>query len=163
MRTNGKNGFTIIELLTVICLILLLMGAVTASVTKARRRAKIQQAITEAQQLTDAILAYENYSVPGRPSPLENKSTGLKWTEASEVNLKFVLGNEAMPNGQPGKVPVLFNGAVVGGSIRDPWGTPYRYRILSASAIAEGDHSGSVGESAFAIPNINRIPADEVN
>ena len=39
MRTKAKNGFTIIELLAVISMVLLLMGAVTASVTGARRRA----------------------------------------------------------------------------------------------------------------------------
>ena len=33
MRTKAKNGFTIIELLAVISLVLLLMGAVMASVT----------------------------------------------------------------------------------------------------------------------------------
>ena len=57
MRTKGTSGFTIIELITVIAMILLLVGAVTSSVSGARRRAKVQQAITEAQQLTDAILA----------------------------------------------------------------------------------------------------------
>ena len=163
MRTKGTGGFTIIELITVIAMILLLMGAITTSVTGARRRAKIQQSITEAQQLTDAILAYENYSVPGKASPLEKKSTGQNWKDATEANLNFVLGNEAMPNGQSGNVPVLFNGAVTGGSIRDPWGHPYRYRIMSSSMNVEDEHIGDMGESAFAIPNINRIPADEVN
>ena len=162
MRTKGNNGFTIIELMAVIAMILILMGAVTASVTRARQRAKIQQAITEAQQLTDAILAYENFSRPGMESPLERKAKG-SWQEAEEGQLAFVLGREKMPNGQEGNVPVLYNGAVTGGKIRDPWGNPYRFRILSASVVTEDDHDGSEGESAFAIPNINRIPADEVN
>ena len=163
MRTKAKSGFTIIELLTVISLILLLMGAVTASVTGARRRAKVQQAITEAQQLTDAILAYENFSRPGKPSPLEDKATGEGWKEATEGEMAFVLGQEKMPNGQDGNVPVLFNGAVTGGSIRDPWGHAFRYKIMSTALTTEDDHDGDQGEAAFAIPNINRIPADEVN
>ena len=163
MRTKGKCGFTIIELITVISVILLLMGAITSSVTGARRRAKIQQAITEAQQLTDAILAYENFSRPGKPSPLEAKATGGAWKEASEGELRFVLGNEKMPNGQEGDVPVLFNGAVTGGHIRDPWGHAYRYRIMSSVLDTDDDHDGDQGEAAFAFPNINRIPADEVN
>ena len=163
MRAKGKKGFTIIELITVIAMILLLMGAITTSVTGARRRAKVQQAITEAQQLTDAILAYENSSRPGRASPLENKATGESWKEATEGELKFVLGQEKMPNGQEGNVPVLFNGAVTGGSIRDPWGHAYRYRIMSSALDTDDDHDGDQGEAAFAFPNINRIPADEVN
>ena len=163
MRAKGKNGFTIIELITVIAMILLLMGAITTSVTGARRRAKVQQAITEAQQLTDAILAYENFSRPGRASPLETKATGESGKEATEGELKFVLGQEKMPNGQEGNVPVLFNGAVTGGSIRDPWGHAFRYKIMSTALNTEDDHDGDQGEAAFAIPNINRIPADEVN
>ena len=163
MRAKGTNGFTIIELITVIAMILLLMGAITTSVTGARRRAKVQQAITEAQQLTDAILAYENFSRPGRTSPLENKATGESWKEATEGELKFGLGQEKMPNGQEGNVPVLFNGAVTGGSIRDPWGHAYRYRIMSSALDTDDDHDGQQGDAAFAIPNINRIPADEVN
>ena len=163
MRIKDKRGFTIIELTVVIAMILLLMGAITTSVTGARRRAKIQQAIAEAQQLTDAILAYENFARPGRQSPLEDKATGESWKAANEGDLAFVLGNEKNPTGQDGNVPVLFNGAVTGGSIRDPWGHPYRYRIMSSSMNVEDEHIGDMGESAFAIPNINRIPADEVN
>lgn len=163
MRTKGKRGFTIIELLTVIAMILALTAAVTASVTGARRRAKVQQAIAEAQQLTDAILAYENFARPGSASPLEGKATGQSWQEATEGELKFVLGNDKMPNGQEGNVPVLYNGAVSGGKIRDPWGNAYRYRILSSSVNPDDDHDGDQGEAAFAFPNINRIPADEVN
>ena len=162
MRAKGKSGFTIIELITVIAMIMLLMGAITTSVTGARRRAKVQQAITEAQQLTDAILAYENYTVPGKASPLEKKRTGQSWKDATEANLNFVLGNEAMPNGQSGNVPVLFNGAVTGGKIRDPWGNVYRYRVMS-SQINVKSNRRSTGEAAFAYPNINRIPAGEVN
>ena len=132
MRIRDKRGFTIIELTVVIAMILLLMGAITASVTGARRRAKIQQAITEAQQLTDAILAYENFARPGQVSPLEEKATGESWKVATEGELGFVLGNDKLPNGE-GNMPVLFNGAVTGGSIRDPWGNAYRYRILSST------------------------------
>ena len=164
MRMNNKNGFTIIELITVIGILLLLMGAITASVAGARQRAKVQQAISEAQQLTDAILAYENYTVPGEPSPLKEKVTGDDWSEAAEDALAFVLGKVPMPNGREGNVPVLFNGAVRGGFIRDPWGHPYRFRIYSAERNPD-DQDADVGNSgsALAIPNINRIPADEVN
>ena len=164
MGTKGKSGFTLIELITVIAMILLLMGAVTSSVSGARRRAKIQQAITEAQQLTDAILAYENYSRPGqKTSPLDDRATGDVWKEATEGDMAFVLGNERMPNGQDGNVPVLYNGAVRNGKIRDPWGNAFWFRILSSSVNPDDEHSGSTGDAAFSIPNINRIPAHEVN
>ena len=164
MKTNGKNGFTIVELLTVIAILLILIGAIATSLTSARRRTMIQQAISEAQQLTDAILAYENFVKPGSgDSPLEKKAKD-SWLPATEDDMAFVLGRESMPNGQEGDVPVLFNGAVTGGSIRDPWGRPYQYRIMSQKVEAE-DHSNADNdtESALAIPNINRIPASEEN
>lgn len=162
--TKRKRGFTLVELITVIAMLLLLIGAVTSSVSGARRRAKIQQAISEAQELTNAILAFENFMKPGESeSPLRGKATGDTWKEATEGNLNFVLGEETNPNSQDGEnVPVLFNGAVRGGSIRDPWGNAYRYRIMSA-AVDQEDNAGNVSQSAVAIPNINRIPADEVN
>ena len=133
MRTKGKSGFTIIELITVIAMILVLMGSVTASVTGARRRAKVQQAITEAQQLTDAILAYENFARPGRPSPLEDKKTGESWKEATESEMKFVLGNDKMPNGQEG----VSTGKYSKSRVLDPVG-------LSVMAVSEGDGRVSV-------------------
>ena len=126
-NTKRKRGFTLVELITVIAMLLLLMGAVTSSVSGARRRAKIQG-----------------------------------WKEAGESDLSFVLGKEAMPNGREGNVPVLFNGAVRGGKIRDPWGNPYRFRIMS-SDVDQDDQAGNVSDSAFMLPNINRIPASEVN
>jgi len=162
MKNNQQRGFTLIEMLTVIAIILMLMGAITTSVSGARRRAKTQQAISEAQEMTNAILAYENYGRQGQVSPLEGKATGESWKEATEGELAFILGNESMPNGQDGNVPVLFNGAVRNGKLLDPWGHPYRYKILS-STLDQDDESGNVKESAFAFPNINRIPADEVN
>ena len=162
MRAKGKCGFTIIELITVISMILLLMGAITASVSGARKRAKIQQAITEAQQLTDAILAYENFAPGQKTSPLREEATGEGWKEASEANLDFVLGKKAMPNGK-GNVPVLFNVAVTGGSVRDPWGHTYRYRIMSEVIDEDDNHKWDNRKGGFAIPNINRIPTGEVN
>ena len=57
-----KRGFTLVELLVVIAMLMLLVGAVTSSVTRAQKRAKIVQATAEAQEITNAILAYENYA-----------------------------------------------------------------------------------------------------
>ena len=163
MRTNEKRGFTMIELLMVVAILLLLIGAITTSVTGARRRAKIQQAIAEAQQLTDAILAYENFIKPGDDDARMPDTHG-EWKPASEKDMAFVLGKVQNPNGQEGFVPVLFNGAVIGGSIRDPWGHPYQYRILAPSVDTE-DQSNTDNDtvSALAVPNINRISVDEVN
>ena len=56
-----KRGFTLIELLVVIGMIAVLTGAASSSVMKARRRSQIARAETEAREMTNAILAYENW------------------------------------------------------------------------------------------------------
>lgn len=163
MAGRLKRGFTLIELITVIGMLLVLIGAISSSVTAARRRAKIQQAITEAQEMTNAILAYENYGKIGGESPLEAKVTGDTWKDATESDLAFILGKESMPNGQQGNVPVLFNAAIYNGKILDPWGRPYKFRIISGKVESKNNSGNNNASAAFAIPNINRIPADEEN
>jgi len=157
MRMNGKSGFTMIELITVISILLLLMGAITTSVTGARRRAMTQQAISEAQQLTDAILAYENYD---DDHSLKKYQTSKAWKEATEDSLQFILGG--VENKQ-GKVPVLFNAAIRGGNVLDPWGTPYQYMIADAGNAAESgaDQVGSGLTTYMYLPNLWRLKADE--
>ena len=54
MRTNRKSGFTIIELVTVIGILLMLMGAITTSVTGARRRA-MQSATDNAKEVIASL------------------------------------------------------------------------------------------------------------
>ena len=163
MAGRSKSGFTLIELMTVLGMLLVLIGAIASSVTAARKRAKVQQAITEAQEMTNAILAYENYGKAGGESPLEAKVTGDTWKEATESDLAFILGKESMPNGQQGNVPVLFNAAVYNGKVLDPWGHPYRFRVISGKVESKNNSGQNSATAAFALPNINRIPADEEN
>ena len=163
MAYRLKRGFTLIELITVIGMLLVLIGAISSSVAAAQRRAKMQQAITEAQEMTNAILAYENYGKIGSESPLEAKVTGDAWKDATESDLAFILGKESMPNGQQGNVPVLFNAAIYNGKILDPWGRPYKFRIISGKVESKNNSGSNNAKASFSIPNINRIPADEEN
>ncbi len=154
----GKQGFTLVELLVVIGMLMLLAGAVTTSVTGAQRRAKIQQATVEAQEMTKAILAFENY---GKNYSLDKYV--MEDAEATEQSLGFILGKENMQGqGQSGKVPVLFNAAVTGsGKILDPWGNPYRVTIKKDNVDQENKDSLRFN-SYVVFPNYNRRPADEL-
>ncbi len=162
MRMNMKRGFTLIELMTVIGILVVLIVALTSAVNSARRRAKIQQAITEASEMTNAILAFENEGKIGEESPLASKVTGDEWKEATEDDLAFILGKESKMNGQKGNISVLYNAAIQNGKILDPRGRPYMFRIM-AGTVSHDSKAGSVSDAAFSIPNANRIPADEVN
>lgn len=163
MEGRLKRGFTLIELITVIGMLVVMVGSIASAVSSARRRANIQKATTEAQEMTNAILAYENYGKIGEDSPLKKEADHFgTWQDATESDLAFILGKVPMPNGQ-GNVPVLFNAAIHNGKILDPWGHPYKVRIIKGTVASENNSGDNNASAAFAIPNINRIPAYEEN
>lgn len=157
MGRNDRNGFTMVELLVVIAMLMILAGSITSSVGSASRRAKIQQATTELQEMTKAILAYENYGRVNQDSPLSSHLMEEK--EATESNMGFILGQETLKNGQSGNIPVLFNAEIKNGAIRDPWGNPYRVTIRQAK-IDPKEASSDKPESYVMFPNFNRLPAE---
>ena len=152
-----KRGFTLIELLVVIGMIAILTGAASSAVMKARRRSQLARAETEAREMTNAILAYENWD---DNRTLQSYQTSKSWREATEDSLKFILGGV---RNKGGEVPVLYNAAVIAGSIRDPWGTPYQYMISAAGNAAESsaDQVGSQISTFMFLPNLNRLKASE--
>ena len=157
MGRNDRNGFTMVELLVVIAMLMILAGSITSSVGSASRRAKVQQATTELQEMTKAILAYENYGRVNEDSPLSSHLMEEK--EATESNMGFILGQETLKNGQSGNIPVLFNAEIKNGAIRDPWGNPYRVTIRQAK-IDPKEASSDKPESYVMFPNFNRLPAE---
>ena len=159
MRLNSRSGFTMVELLVVIAMLLLLAGSVTTSVGSASRRAKIQQATTEIQEMTNAILAYENYGRVNEESPLSAHQ--MEAREASESTMGFILGQEALKNGESGQIPVLFNAEIKKGAIRDPWGHPYLVTVRQVKIDPEEASADSGLKGYVTFPNFNRLPADQ--
>ena len=151
-----KRGFTLIELLVVIGMIAILTGAASSAVMKARRRSQIARAETEVREMTNAILAYENWN---ETHTLADRVTSKEGADAKEENLDFILGGVR----EGGKdVPVLYNGAVAGGYIRDPWGKPYKYMIVAAGKASEDDDNVGKGLKTFMYsPNLRRLTKDE--
>lgn len=153
-----KRGFTLIELLVVVAMIAILLGAFTTSVTAARRRARISSATQEIREMTNAILAFEQYA-PNRS--LASEVNG-GWTDCGESQMAMILGGKSGDNGE--EVPVLYNGRVRGGFLRDPWGTPYQYSIVNTASLegGGGEEAKSVGfTTAAALPNFFRLTDKE--
>lgn len=152
-----KKGFTLIELLVVIGMIAVLTGAASSAVMKARKRSQMARAETETREMTNAILAYENWD---DDHSLKNYVTFGSWKDAAEGSLQFILGG--VQNKQ-GNVPVLYNAAITGGSIRDPWGTPYQYMIVQAGDASQGsaDRVGSSLSTYMLLPNLWRLKPNE--
>ncbi|MBQ3289052.1 MAG: type II secretion system protein [Kiritimatiellae bacterium] len=148
-----RRGFTLIELLVVIGMIAVLTGAVGSSMSQARRRAQIARATQDAKEMTNAILAFENYA-KGRS--LKNYATG-SWKEATKTSLSMILGGEDSDSGE--QVPILYNAQISNGQILDPWGNPYEFMIKRAGAITPPSSSGY--QTAPSLPNFYRLLDEE--
>jgi len=149
--SSPRSGFTLVELLVVIAMLMLLVGAVSSSVSSAQRRAKIAQATAEAQEMTNAILAYQHFGEDYKLPTLDN-------VPATETTLSFILGGGKGPTGET--IPVLYNASVKGGQILDPWMHPYYVTIRAGKTINTEEDSTDNLKSYVAFPNFNRRPAD---
>ena len=144
-----KRAFTLIELLVVIAMILIISGALTMSVQKARTRAMVTKASQEVREMTNAILAYEQYA---KNRSLSGKETNGNWQDCSEGAMGMILGRETGESGE--QIPVLFNATVRGGQLLDPWGVAYQYMIDSTGSLGD---SIRATQTAAALPNYNRL------
>ena len=156
---NFSRGFTLIELLVVIAMLAILMGAMTSSVSSSRRRSLIAKATQDVKEITNAILAYQNYA-PNRS--LEQDAKG-SWQPATEGNLDMILGERSLGGNdgqEAAKVPVLYNAQIKAGAIRDPWGQPYEFMIKK---VQEQDDGGTKFKyfTAPSLPNYHRLTDEE--
>ena len=124
-----RRGFTLVELIVVVAMILVLAGAMATSVSNARRRARLSRAQTEVREITNAILSYANYTEDGTLS-----AQTMNEAVADDSNLAFILGKG--PKQRNSTVPVLYNAALTGGRILDPWGHAYIVTVKKGDRIS---------------------------
>ena len=154
-----KRAFTLVELLVVMAMIAVLTGSMTVAVNKARTRAKTAKALQEAKEMTNAILAGEQYA-KGRS--LDSYANG-SWEDCSDSAkaMRLILGGETGENDET--IPILFNASMSGGVMRDPWGMPYQYMIEKTATLSGDDATG--GRVQFctspAMPNFFRLTDKE--
>ena len=150
-----RRAFTLIELLVVIGMIAVLIAAMTTSVQKARTRAMVTKATQEVKEMTNAILAFEQYA---KGHSLENYRQD-SWAPCNEgaKAMAAILGREMGANNE--QVPVLFNASVRNGKLLDPWGRPYEYRIEATDTWNGSDVPELV--TAPALPNYFRLTDKE--
>ena len=151
---NDRAAFTLVELLVVMGMLMVLIGAVSSAVVGAQKRARIAKATAGVQEMTNAILAYENMVEEGKmPSGFES------WAVASEGKMGFILGKG--PAGEFGEIPVLFNGEIRNNAIVDPWGRPYWVMIRKGTVSTSDKILSSSMRSNVYFPNLYRILAGE--
>ena len=156
IRTNGKNGFTLVELLVVVGMLAVLMAALTTSVTAARHRTRVQKATSDVKVIAQAILAYENYNQSGDDYLLPTMTRAV----ANKQNLGFLLGSGTTEGGD--RLPVLLQAALsISGQILDPWGHPYYVTIRSQSTKLTVKTATGNLQSGYSLPNFYRLSEDE--
>ena len=152
-----KRGFTLVELLVVVAMVAIIVGALSTAVSGAMERARIQKAQSEVKVITQAILAYENYDQGGDKHELPTMND----RDADKGSIGFILGDGGEAE-SGGKIPVMLMAALTsGGKMLDPWGTPYKVTIKeNAFSIKPGAATGSL-QAGFFLPNWYRVGKGE--
>jgi len=145
-RKQKSAGFTLVEMLTVIAIIGIMVGALTMSMTGARKRARIVKAQAEVREIVSAVQSYEQAHFDDA-DPLPFSGTDVEATEAALTKL-------VNPSANPEKV-VYLNARFVNGRMVDPWNNPYRIRIVE---LNDDDSKNEVFLTGVFAPNLVRIP-----
>ncbi len=134
-----RRGFTLIEILVVVCVITILIGLTASATFSARQKAYVATATTEAEQIAAAFKAYR---LANEKSEWPWKTDG-GWDSATKQSLGELLGETTYENGDP--KPVFLNVSddqFEDGEFRDPWGNAYQIRTFDPGS----DNSGEAGE-----------------
>lgn len=117
-NVSRKQGFTLVEMLAVVTIIVILAGASVSGIRQARNVARNAKAESEARELVNAWLQY--FNLRGEwPSGIANQSK----VESTYKNLKPITEPSSETKGI-----VLFNlteRTDGKNTMLDPWGNPY--------------------------------------
>ena len=155
-----RSAFTLVELLVVVGMVAVLMGAMTTAVNGARERARIQKATSDVKVISQAILAYEVWNGDQLPT-MGARGSAANGAVANKSSLGFLIGEGgaqgATGGNGSGELPVLLMAQLRnGGDIVDPWGTPYRVTIAeSSSSIRLKTVTGAL-QTGYWLPNFYR-------
>ncbi len=152
-----KRGFTLVELLVVVAMLAILMGSMGSAVSGAQARAREQKATADVKVISQAILAYENYSRGQGDFELPT----MEDRDADGDSLSFLLGEgEQAESG--GNIPVLLQASLVAGQkLLDPWGTPYKVRIRETSFTPKFKTATGQMQTGYFLPNFYRLSETE--
>jgi len=127
MNTNKPYGFSIIELITVVAIMVILITLASTAAHNARVRANKVRAHTEAQQL---VTAFKSYRAANRTWPA-NFDDGIS-TSLSKDNLAVLTGDvDANVYVYIEIPPDRFEGTF----LVDPWGNAYQIAILPEKTV----------------------------
>lgn len=139
MDKRKQPGFTLVEILVVVCVITVLVGLTANATFSARQRAWVSQATTEAEQLCAALKSYRLADRDGK-LPFDTKGA---WMQVSRDLIANLIGEGSSPD--TGDAVLLdiaedrfedVNGQLF---YCDPWGNPYEVKTLDPSDQGAGE------------------------
>jgi len=139
LGNRSSTAFTLIEMMVVMGMLGILMGVAFSGIGQAKNQARVAKANAEVRELVNAWLSYEA-AYDDWPATVEGDNL-----DATAANLKELLG------GNDDKV-VYLNAQLVNGAFLDPWGTPYRFRVLNTAQDQTTESFGAI----VTFPNRNR-------
>ena len=153
MISNNRKAFTLVELLVVVGMIAILMGAMTSAVQSARARARIQKATNDVKVISQAILAYETWN----GDELKEMNDAV----ADGNSLGFLMGRGSAKGAAGttggGEIPALLMAQLRnGGAMADPWGTPYRVTVKGHSVNVKFKTVNGSLNTGYYLPNLYR-------
>ena len=160
MTLNSHKAFTLVELLVVVGMVAVLMGAMTTAVNGARERARVQKATNDVKVITQAILAYEIWNDDELPT-MGRRGRAELGADADANTLGFLVGKgsaEGVADGSgDSKLPVLLMAQLRnGGALVDPWGKQYKVTIAESSGDISLETVTSDISTGFWLPNFYR-------
>lgn len=159
ISSKQKRGFTLVELLVVVGMIAVLLGAISTSASSARTRARIQRATSDVKVISQAILSYETWNGDELPK-LGSRGKAMNGAEATAESLNFLLGQGnakgAAGAGSPDELPVLLMAQLRGRGIVDPWGTLYRVTIVESPVSIQTKTLTGTLNTGYYLPNFYR-------
>ena len=143
------SGFTLVELLVVMGIVLILVSLLLPAIAKARAAAKRSKAIGEIKQLETAFKAYQGdyftFPDPGTPACVITAVT---------IEVLDLLAARVVDCGNPRKIPYFESSANDTNGLVDPWGHQYMV-VLDVGGPYDLD-----GGSAPGIAYDNKIELD---
>jgi general secretion pathway protein G len=143
-RSKGIAGFTLMELMIVIAIIIILSGAIVSRVSTSGERAKVGKATAEVEELATACRAY--YADTG-VWPGNDISVLLSAPNPAPQGLDEY--GKAATGDSPSKSPYLE--VATGTTLLDPWKKPYQLTITTINGasflyvISNGPNGNSDG------------------
>lgn len=127
--TRRRNGFTLIELMVVIAIIMLMAGLILAAVNVARDRARVLRARNDVAQLKSAWdTYYADYNGFPDPSAIGDNSIEAPYLVTGEDVIQILRGRENHNGQNPKKIPYMdFHQKT--SYFNDSWGLRYRIAL----------------------------------